>query len=100
MHPLSRNYLILLLIFSLALIAGCSGSDPEPPAEPSAEPEAAALPDDAIDLILQGAFVVTMDEARRWRRNAARFRQLDDMARRLKRLEAKSSDDRSEKPDG
>ena len=63
MHPLSRNYLILLLIFSLALIAGCSGSDPEPPAEPSAEPEAAALPDDAIDLILQGAFVVTMDEA-------------------------------------
>jgi UDP-3-O-[3-hydroxymyristoyl] glucosamine N-acyltransferase len=30
---------------------------------------------------------LTMDDARRWRRNAARFRQLDDMARRLRRLE-------------
>jgi UDP-3-O-[3-hydroxymyristoyl] glucosamine N-acyltransferase len=29
-----------------------------------------------------------MDEARRWRRNAARFRQLDELARRLKALEA------------
>ncbi|MEL7447679.1 MAG: UDP-3-O-(3-hydroxymyristoyl)glucosamine N-acyltransferase [Pseudomonadota bacterium] len=28
-----------------------------------------------------------MDEARQWRRNSARFRQLDDMARRLKKLE-------------
>jgi len=30
---------------------------------------------------------LTMDAARSWRRNAARFRQLDDMAKRLKRLE-------------
>jgi UDP-3-O-[3-hydroxymyristoyl] glucosamine N-acyltransferase len=35
-----------------------------------------------------------MEEARRWRRNAARFRQLDDMAKRLKRLEAKSRNDK------
>jgi UDP-3-O-[3-hydroxymyristoyl] glucosamine N-acyltransferase len=28
-----------------------------------------------------------VDESRRWRRNSARFRQLDDMARRLRRLE-------------
>lgn len=31
-----------------------------------------------------------MDEAVRWRRNSARFRQLDDMARRLKALEKKT----------
>ncbi len=30
-----------------------------------------------------------MDEARRWRRNSARFRQLDDMAKRLRKLEKK-----------
>jgi UDP-3-O-[3-hydroxymyristoyl] glucosamine N-acyltransferase len=30
-----------------------------------------------------------MEETPRWRRNAARFRQLDDMARRLKKLEGK-----------
>lgn len=30
-----------------------------------------------------------MDEARRWRRNSARFRHLDEMARRLKKLETK-----------
>ncbi|NNF66431.1 MAG: UDP-3-O-(3-hydroxymyristoyl)glucosamine N-acyltransferase [Gammaproteobacteria bacterium] len=30
-----------------------------------------------------------MDEARRWRRNSARFRQLDQMAKRLKKLEKK-----------
>ena len=43
---------------------------------------------------------LTMDEARRWRRSAARFRQLDDMARRLKRLEKQIIDDRSGEPDG
>jgi len=32
------------------------------------------------------------DENRKWRRNAARFRQLDEMAKALKRLEKKSSD--------
>ena len=34
-----------------------------------------------------------MDETPRWRRNAARFRQLDEMARRLRKLEAKFSGD-------
>ena len=34
-----------------------------------------------------------MDETPRWRRNAARFRQLDGMARRLKKLEDKIRDD-------
>ena len=33
-----------------------------------------------------------MDEAVRWRRNSARFRQLDDMARRLKALEKKAKE--------
>ena len=32
-----------------------------------------------------------MDEARRWRRNSARFRQLDDIAKRLRKLEKKQS---------
>lgn len=43
---------------------------------------------------------LTMDEARRWRRNAARFRQLDDMAKRLKRLEKQAAADMGEKGDG
>lgn len=34
-----------------------------------------------------------MDETPRWRRNAARFRQLDEMARRLKKLETKFGDE-------
>ncbi|MBT8136408.1 MAG: UDP-3-O-(3-hydroxymyristoyl)glucosamine N-acyltransferase [Gammaproteobacteria bacterium] len=33
-----------------------------------------------------------MDEARRWRRNSARFRQLDAIAKRLKKLEKKSGE--------
>lgn len=33
---------------------------------------------------------LALDDARSWRRNAARFRQLDDMAKRLKRLERQS----------
>lgn len=34
-----------------------------------------------------------MDEARRWRRNSARFRQLDEMAKRLRKLEKKLEPD-------
>ncbi|MDH3645341.1 MAG: UDP-3-O-(3-hydroxymyristoyl)glucosamine N-acyltransferase [Gammaproteobacteria bacterium] len=33
-----------------------------------------------------------MDDARRWRRNSARFRQLDEIAKRLKKLEKKVGD--------
>lgn len=39
---------------------------------------------------------LTMDDARSWRRNAARFRQLDDMARRLRRLERRMNDQQGE----
>jgi UDP-3-O-[3-hydroxymyristoyl] glucosamine N-acyltransferase len=61
----------------------------------------------ADDVVLLGATMVTgdirkpgayggpansADEILRWRRNAARFRQLDDMARRLKRLERRQQE--------
>jgi UDP-3-O-[3-hydroxymyristoyl] glucosamine N-acyltransferase len=34
-----------------------------------------------------------MDEAARWRRNSARFRQLDELARRIKKLESRFAGD-------
>ncbi len=40
------------------------------------------------------------DEAARWRRNSARFRQLDDMARRLRRLEKAVGDTAENTPQG
>jgi UDP-3-O-[3-hydroxymyristoyl] glucosamine N-acyltransferase len=43
---------------------------------------------------------LTMDDARTWRRNAARFRQLDDMARRLRRLEKQSERQKGDRGDG
>ncbi len=43
---------------------------------------------------------LTLDEARRWRRNAARFRQLDELVRRVKRLEKSAAEDRGEERDG
>ena len=43
---------------------------------------------------------LTLDETGRWRRNAARFRQLDDLARRLRRLERAVDGDKGERDDG
>ena len=36
---------------------------------------------------------LTADDAARWRRNAARFRQLDELAKRVRALERKTRDD-------
>jgi 5-methylthioadenosine/S-adenosylhomocysteine deaminase len=61
----SQSAVRFLISLTLAALAACSPPSPEPDPEPAAEPQAAAQePGDgtAIDLIVAGAYIVTMDE--------------------------------------
>ncbi|HEX6260892.1 MAG TPA: amidohydrolase, partial [Woeseiaceae bacterium] len=61
----SQSAVRFLTSLTLAALAACSPPSPEPDPEPAAEPQAAA-PErgggTAIDLIVAGAYIVTMDE--------------------------------------
>ncbi len=60
----TTNNVLPMLFCTLLIGLACACTPPETPREPPAEtPQAAEASDDAIDLIIEGDYIVTMDEA-------------------------------------